>query len=92
VLAAPQQQVLRMLAITRLADVFAVRPCVGEAAGIAGCLPAAIAPDSGSPPLPAAASQTPCWLRAAGDPPDSAARTPRRRRPGDSLTSQEGLK
>jgi anti-sigma B factor antagonist len=38
VLAAPQQQVLRMLAITRLIDVFAVHARVGEAAGMAGPL------------------------------------------------------
>jgi anti-sigma B factor antagonist len=39
-LAAPQQQVLRMLAITRLIDVFAVHGCVGEAAGMAAPLAA----------------------------------------------------
>ena len=32
-LAAPQQQVLRMLALTRLIDFFPVRACTGEAAG-----------------------------------------------------------
>ena len=48
-LAAPQQQVLRMLAITRLADVFAVHSCVDEAAGIAGPMSAAIGPAAGSP-------------------------------------------
>ena len=66
-LAAPQQQVLRMLVITRLMDVFAVRACVEEAAGIAGRIPAATTPDPGSPALPATASQTPCGLLAAGD-------------------------
>jgi anti-sigma B factor antagonist len=43
-LAAPQQQVRRMLAITRLLDVFVVHACVEEAAGAAGRIPAAIAP------------------------------------------------
>jgi hypothetical protein len=33
-LAAPRPQVLRMLAITRLAEVFSVHACVDEAAGI----------------------------------------------------------
>jgi anti-sigma B factor antagonist len=50
-LAAPQQQVLRMLAITRLIDVFAVHACVGEAARSAGGFPVAIAPAAGSPML-----------------------------------------
>jgi anti-sigma B factor antagonist len=35
-LAAPQQQVLRVLAITRLIEVFSVHATVGEAAGSAG--------------------------------------------------------
>jgi anti-sigma B factor antagonist len=34
-LAAPQQQVLRILTITRLIDVFSVHACVGEAASFA---------------------------------------------------------
>jgi anti-sigma B factor antagonist len=65
-LAAPQQQVLRMLAITRLIDVFAVHARVDEAAGIAGRMPAAIAPEAVSP-APAVTSQSPCGLLAAGD-------------------------
>jgi hypothetical protein len=60
----PQQQVLRMLAITRLTDVLTVRACVGEAVGIPEPIPAAIAPDSWVA-LPATASQTPCGLPAA---------------------------
>ena len=63
-LAAPQQQVLRMLAVTRLIDVFAVHACVDEASGIAGRIPVAIAPAAGSPVLLAMPSQT---LLAAGD-------------------------
>ena len=47
-LAAPQQQVLRMLAITRLLDVFAVHARVDEAAGSAGHTRAAIAPAAGN--------------------------------------------
>ena len=35
-LAAPQQQVLRILTITRLIDVFSVHACVDEAAGSTG--------------------------------------------------------
>jgi anti-anti-sigma factor len=35
-LAAPQQQVLRVLTVTRLIDVFSVHACVDEAAGSAG--------------------------------------------------------
>jgi anti-sigma B factor antagonist len=62
-LAAPQQQVLRMLAITRLLDVFAVHARVDEAAGI----PVAIASAAGTPALLAMASQTPHELLAAGD-------------------------
>jgi anti-sigma B factor antagonist len=66
-LAAPQQQVRRMLAITRLIDVFAVHARVDEAAGIAGRFPAAIAPEAVSlAPLPVT-SQTPGRLLAAGD-------------------------
>jgi anti-sigma B factor antagonist len=47
-LAAPQQQVLRMLAITRLLDVFAVHARVDEAAGFAGHTRAPIAPAAGN--------------------------------------------
>jgi anti-sigma B factor antagonist len=47
-LAAPQQQVLRMLSITRMHDVFAVHACVDEAAGSAGGTPAATVPQAGS--------------------------------------------
>ena len=50
-LVAPQQQVLRMLAITRLIDVFAVHARVDVAASIAGPIPAAIAPEAVSPAL-----------------------------------------
>jgi anti-sigma B factor antagonist len=38
-LAAPQQQVVRMLCITRLIDVFTVHASVDQAAGIAGRIP-----------------------------------------------------
>jgi anti-sigma B factor antagonist len=65
-LAAPQRQVLRMLAITRLIDVFAVHDCVDEAAGIAGRIPVAITP-AGNPALLAMTSQAPRGLLAAGD-------------------------
>ena len=47
VLAAPQQQVLRMLAITRLIDVFAIYPCADEAAGI----PVVTTPEARNPAL-----------------------------------------
>ena len=57
-LAAPQQQVLRMLAITRLIDVFAVHAGVDEAFGIAGRIQAAITP-AGSPAQLAMAPQIP---------------------------------
>jgi anti-sigma B factor antagonist len=67
VLAGPQRQVLRMLAITRLIDVFAVHACVDEAAGIAGRIPVAIAPAAGNPALLAMTSETPSGLLAAGD-------------------------
>jgi len=66
-LAAPQQQVLRMLAITRLIDDFAVHAYVDEAAGITGRIPPAIAPEAGNPALLAMTSQTPSGLLAAGD-------------------------
>jgi anti-sigma B factor antagonist len=66
-LAAPQQQVLRMLAITRLIDVFAVHACVEEAAGIAGRIPVAIAPAAWNPALHAMTSETACEPLAVGD-------------------------
>ena len=66
-LAAPQRQVLRILAITRLIDVFAVHACVDEAAGLAGPIPVAIAPEAGNRALLAITSQTPPGLLAAGD-------------------------
>jgi len=66
-LAAPQQQVLRMLAITRLLDVFAVHACVNDAAGIAGRIPAPIAPEAASPVLLALTSPSPSGLLSAGD-------------------------
>jgi anti-sigma B factor antagonist len=66
-LAAPQQQVLRMLALTRLIDVFAVHACVDQAARVAGRIPVAIGPSAGSPALLAMTSETPCMLLAAGD-------------------------
>lgn len=66
-LVAPQQQVLRILAVTRLLDVFAVHACVDEAAGIAGRVPAAIAPAARNPAMLTMTSETPCTLRAAGD-------------------------
>jgi anti-sigma B factor antagonist len=65
-LAAPQKQVLRILAITRLIDVFAVHAGVDEAVGIAGRIPAAIAPAVGNPVILARTSETPCELLAAG--------------------------
>lgn len=65
-LAAPQAQVLRMLAITRLIDVFAVHARVDEAADIAGRIPAAITL-AGSPAVPTMTSPTPRGLLAASD-------------------------
>jgi anti-sigma B factor antagonist len=65
-LAAPQQQVLRMLAITRLIDVFAVHACVDDAWGSSVRIPVAITA-AGSPALLAITPQTPCGLLAAGD-------------------------
>jgi hypothetical protein len=47
-LAAPQQQVLRMLSITRINDVFAVHACVDEAAGSVGGPLVATMPRAGS--------------------------------------------
>jgi anti-sigma B factor antagonist len=66
-LAAPQKPVLRILAVTRLVDVFAVHVGVDEAAGIAGRIPAAIAPADGNSVRPAMTSGTPCESLAAGD-------------------------
>jgi anti-sigma B factor antagonist len=66
-LAAPQQQVPRMLAITRLLDVFAVHACFEEAAGIAGRIPATTTPAAGHPVILATTSETPSELLAAGD-------------------------
>ena len=66
-LAAPRPQVLRMLAITRLIDVFAVHARVDDAAGSAGRIPGAIAPQAGNPAIPAMRSQTSFALLAAGD-------------------------
>jgi anti-sigma B factor antagonist len=66
-LAAPQQQILRMLAITRLIDVFTVHACVDEAAGIAARMPAAIEPATVNPTLLSMTTETPCVLLAAGD-------------------------
>ncbi len=43
-LAAPQQQVLRVLAVTRLTDVFSVHTCVDDAAALPGRSPVAEAP------------------------------------------------
>jgi anti-sigma B factor antagonist len=65
-LAAPQQQVLRVLAITRLLDAFAVHTCVDEAAGLAGRIPVAIAPAAGIPVMLAMTSPAPGGLLAAG--------------------------
>jgi anti-sigma B factor antagonist len=50
-LAAPQRQVLRVLAVTRLADVFSVHACVEDAAGRPGRSAAAATPASASPVL-----------------------------------------
>jgi anti-sigma B factor antagonist len=49
VLAAPQQQVLRVLTLTRLAEVFHVHASVGEAAASAGHRLPPAAPVAGSP-------------------------------------------
>jgi anti-sigma B factor antagonist len=48
-LAAPQQQVLRVLAVTRLIEVFSVHACVEDAAGSAGHSGRAPAPAAGHP-------------------------------------------
>jgi anti-sigma B factor antagonist len=50
-LAGPQQQVLRVLALTRLIDVFSVHASVDEAASSAGRAGAAAAPAAGRPIL-----------------------------------------
>ena len=49
VLAAPQEQVLRVLTLTRLIEVFPVHPSVDEAAGRAGRSQRSAAPVAGSP-------------------------------------------
>jgi anti-anti-sigma regulatory factor len=54
VLAAPQQQVLRVLTITRLIEVFPVHASVDEAAGSAGCSQRPAVPVAASPVLLAA--------------------------------------
>lgn len=64
-LAAPRQQVLRMLAVTRLIDVFVVQACVDEAVGLAGRIPGAPAPRN--PAFLATTSQSSRELLAAGD-------------------------
>jgi anti-anti-sigma factor len=66
-LAAPQPQVLRMLTITRLTDVFAVGARVDEAAGLAGRIPLVAAPAAGNAALPTMTSHTPREVLAAGD-------------------------
>jgi anti-anti-sigma regulatory factor len=66
-LAAPQPQVLRMLTITRLTDVFAVGARVDEAAGLAGRIPLVASPAAGNPALPTMTSRTPREVLAAGD-------------------------
>jgi len=48
-LAAPQRQVLRVLAITRLADIFCVHACVEDAAGSSGRSATAAPPVSARP-------------------------------------------
>jgi anti-sigma B factor antagonist len=53
-LAAPQQQVLRVLAVTRLIEVFSVHACVEDAAGSAGHSGRASAPAAGHPVVLAA--------------------------------------
>jgi len=65
-LAAPQQQVLRMLAITRLIDVFAVHACVDDAARSAGRNPVVIQSESRNPVLLAMTTETSSELLAAG--------------------------
>jgi anti-anti-sigma factor len=47
-LAAPQPQMRRILAMTRLTEVFSVHACVEDAVGFPGRFPAAAAPVSGS--------------------------------------------
>jgi anti-sigma B factor antagonist len=66
-LAAPQQQVLRMLAITRLLDVFAVHARVDEAVAAAVRVPAASVPEADSPALPAMTTQTGHEVQAEGN-------------------------
>lgn len=50
-LAAPRQQVLRVLTLTRLIEVFPVHASVDEAAGTAGCTQRSAAPVAASPVL-----------------------------------------
>jgi anti-sigma B factor antagonist len=50
-LAAPQRQVLRVLAITRLTEVFPVHACVEDAAGLRVRSPAGAAPVPTSPAI-----------------------------------------
>ena len=66
-LAAPQPQVLRMLAITWLTDVFAVRARIDEAAGLAGRIPLVAAPAAGNCALPTMTSHTPREVLAPGE-------------------------
>ena len=66
-LVAPQRQVLRMLADTRLLDVFAVHARIDEAVGIAGRVPAPSVPEAGRPALSAMTMQTAHEVLAAGN-------------------------
>ncbi len=66
-LVAPQRQVLRMLASTRLLDVFAVHARVDEAVGNAGRVPAPRVPEADSPALPAMTTQTAHEVLATGN-------------------------
>jgi anti-anti-sigma factor len=53
-LAGPRPQVVRMLAVTHMSDIFSVHLCVDDAAGTTGRAEAAIAPTARSPVLRAA--------------------------------------
>jgi hypothetical protein len=66
-LAAPQRQVLRMLAIARVLDVFAIHICVEQSGRIAGRIPAATTPAAGNPGILATTSETLRELLAAGN-------------------------
>jgi anti-sigma B factor antagonist len=66
-LAAPQQQVLRMLAITRLLDVFAVHSRVDDAVGSAGRVQAPGVPGADSPAIPALTTQAAHEVLTAGN-------------------------